>query len=296
MLSTDIEACNGRIGSLIRPLVFGPLSGKGCLVRVHSGMQVHRALATVGGVTLSSIIVLAVAAVAIMGANVGWKMSAGSLPSTTPLAAGPEDLSAEDRSAEAVPLVTAAEVLAARFPSEDAVAQPPTFSTASVIPAAPGETFDPSAVSGMATVEPPWPAANGIAPLAGTTVEPELPLPEPAKPPAGVASPRRSSARSPNVVNDAMIASIRQRLKLTAEQQKLWPPVEAALRKIVYTRAAMNPQRGQGATAYIDATSPEVQELKSAALPLLMRLNGEQKREVKELVFVMGLEAIASQF
>ena len=57
---------------------------------------------------------------------------------------------------------------------------------------------------------------------------------------------------------------------------------EAAVRKIVYTRAAMNPQRGPsaGPTAYIDPSSPEVQELKSAALPLLMRLNDQQKREV----------------
>jgi hypothetical protein len=257
-------------------------------------MQVHRALATVGKVVLGSVVVLAVVAVAITVANVGFKMRAGSLRSAAPLAVAPEDLATEDRVAEAAPSVTAAEVLAARFPSEEAMAQSPTFSMASVVPAAPAEAFDRSAVSGMATVEPTWPAANGVAPPAGTAVEPESP-PEPAKPPAP--SPRRSSsARSPNVVNDAMIASIRQRLKLTAEQQKLWPPVEAALRKVTYTRAAMNPQRGQGATAYIDAASPEVQELKSAALPLLMRLNGEQKREVKELVFVMGLESLASQF
>jgi hypothetical protein len=93
-----------------------------------------------------------------------------------------------------------------------------------------------------------------------------------------------------------MIASIRRRLKLTAEQEKLWPPVEAALRKIVYTRAAMNQQHGQPPTAYIDPTSPAVQELKSAALPLLTRLNEEQKHEVKLLAFVMGLEAVAAHF
>src|SRR5262249_3258069 len=119
---------------------------------------------------------------------------------------------------------------------------------------------------------------------------------EPAARTAEPPKPQRPSARSPNVVNDGMIASIKKRLKLTTEQEKLWPPVEAALRKITYTRAAMNPQRGQGSTAYIDPTSPEVQELKSAAVPLLMRLSGEQKREVKELAFVMGLEAVVSQF
>jgi hypothetical protein len=250
---------------------------------------VHRAVATVGKVVLGSVVLLAVAVVAIVGANVGFRIIAPSLRSEQP--AAPLPVAAEDLPAEAepVPSMTAAEALAARFPSEDAVA-PPTFSTASVVPAVPGETFDSNAVSGLATGEPPWPAASGIAPA---VAEPEAPA-EPAK---QVPVPRRSSsARSPAVVNDAMIASIRQRLRLTAEQQKLWPPVEAALRKITYTQAAMHPQRGQGATAYIDAASPEVQELKTAALPLLMHLTGEQKHEVRELVHVMGLESLASQF
>jgi hypothetical protein len=46
------------------------------------------------------------------------------------------------------------------------------------------------------------------------------------------------------VLNDAQIASLKQRLKLTAEQERMWPAVEAALRKIVYTKNAMNPQTG----------------------------------------------------
>jgi hypothetical protein len=87
-------------------------------------------------------------------------------------------------------------------------------------------------------------------------------------------------------------------LNLTSEQLKLWPAVEAALRKIVYTPAAMSLQgRGQaGGTAYIDPASAEVRELKSAALPLLMHLSSEQKSEVKKLAYIMGLEAVVSQF
>jgi hypothetical protein len=55
--------------------------------------------------------------------------------------------------------------------------------------------------------------------------------------------------------------------------------------------------RGQsGTTAYIDPASAEVRELKSAALPLLMRLNNEQKSEVKKLAYIMGLEGVVSQF
>lgn len=186
-----------------------------------------------------------------------------------------------------------------------AASHPPTFSVASIIPGGQGDPFDLSTVSGMATAAPPWPAAGGTATAEGTAAAPEQ-QPEPDRPdsaaaepkePASAAPPSRSSARSPNVVNDAMIASIRRRLKLTAEQEKLWPPVEAALRKIVYTRAALTSRHGRaGATAYIDPDSPEVQELKVAALPLLMRLNEAQKREVRELAYVMGLQAVASQF
>lgn len=253
-------------------------------------MQVRRALATAGKVALGGLAVLAFTALTIVGANLGFRLGSGSQRSADPvLSATPAEIIAA-RFPDAAPAATPAEVLASRFPSEDDASQPPTFSTASVNPTGQAETFDLGALSGAATVEPAWPAADGVAPAAGTPEGQESTRHD--EPPKA----QRPSARSPHVVNDAMIASIRRRLKLTAEQDKLWPPVEAALRKIVYTRAAMNPQRGQSGAAYIDPTSPEVEELKSVALPLLMRLNDEQKREVRMLAFVMGLEAVASQF
>ena len=39
------------------------------------------------------------------------------------------------------------------------------------------------------------------------------------------------------VLNDAQIASIKQRLHLTQDQEEMWPAVEAALRNLAYTRA-----------------------------------------------------------
>jgi hypothetical protein len=263
-------------------------------------------LATAGKAAFGCVVLLAFAALAIVGANVGLRLGGRALRAAAPsvLLPSPEDSPSEAASPatpaeilaarfpwKPTPPATPAEVLAARFPVEDNASQPPTFSAASMVPAGQGETYDLSALSGMAIVEPAWPASDGNAPAAG--------IPEGSEParPAEPLKAQRPSARSPNVVNDAMIASIRRRLKLTAEQEKLWPPVEAALRKIVYTRAAMNPQRQPGGSmANIDPTSAEVQELKSAALPLLMRLNDEQKREVRTLAFVMGLEAVVSQF
>jgi hypothetical protein len=265
-------------------------------------MQVHHALATAGKVAFGLLLLMAFATLAIVGVNVGIRWGAGALRAAAPSALLPSSADSTSEAAPAptpaevlaerfpwkvAPPPTPAEVLAERFPSEDNAPSPPTFSTASVTPAGQGETYDLGVVSGMAAVGPAWPAADGNAPTARSLPGPELPLlTEPPKT-------QRPSARSPNVVNDAMIASIKRRLKLTAEQDKLWPPVEAALRKIVYTKGA---QRGQSGIAYIDPASPEVQELKSAALPLLMRLSGEQKREVRELAFVMGLEAVVAQF
>jgi hypothetical protein len=209
---------------------------------------------------------------------------------------------------------TPADIVASRFPPADAApaVQPATFSTASVMPIEHWERFDQDALSGMAAAEPPWPTAAMPAPVEATAPpisEPtgeaapvsEAVKPEPPKAQAASAPARRVTGRSSNVLNDAQIASIKLRLKLTAEQERMWPAVEAALRKIVYTKNAMNPQTraaqsGGSATPYIDPGSAEVQQLKSAALPLIMRLNDEQKREVKMLAYVMGLEAVASQF
>jgi hypothetical protein len=124
--------------------------------------------------------------------------------------------------------------------------------------------------------------------------------PEPSGAQSTHAAGHRAASRPGGVLNDAQIASIKQRLNLTPEQEKMWPAVEAALRKIVYTKNAMSPrvpaaQSGGERMAYIDPTSPEVQQLKSATLPLIRRLN-DQRREVKMMAYVMGLEELASQF
>jgi len=172
------------------------------------------------------------------------------------------------------------------------------------------EKFDQDALSGMAPAPPPT-TGEATSPTASETTEPltrsiEVPAavaeaakPEPPKAQAATTPAHRVTSRSSNVLNDAQIASIKQRLKLTAEQEQMWPAVEAALRKIVYTKNAVK-SNTHGASsspaAYIDPTSAEVRQLKSAALPLIMRLNDEQKREVKMLAYVMGLEAVASQF
>ena len=260
------------------------------------GAEVHHVFAKAGIFALAFLIMLVFAAMASLGVS----LSAVSLRPTAP---SPGEIVAS----------TPAEIVASRFPFADAALpiQPAAFSTASVMPVERWERFDQDALSGVATAEPPWPTAAEGRPAAIETTAP--PISEstgesaatggtaPPKAQAASTPARRVTSRSSNVLNDAQIASLKQRLKLTAEQERMWPAVEAALRKIVYTKDAMNPQtraaQSSGSpTTYIDPSSAEVRQLKSAALPLIMRLNDEQKREVKMLAYVMGLEAVASQF
>lgn len=99
----------------------------------------------------------------------------------------------------------------------------------------------------------------------------------------------RPSTPSNQVLNSAQIASIRERLKLSAYQDQLWPPVESALKDVSW-------QRKGNARPTIDPNSAPVQRLKSAAVPLIMSLSSDQKDEVRSMVRLMGLENLAAQF
>ncbi len=67
--------------------------------------------------------------------------------------------------------------------------------------------------------------------------------------------------------------------------------MRAVARKIHATRQADPHATG----APIDPDSEEVQQLKSAAMPLLFQLREDQKREVRSLARLIGLEKVAAQ-
>jgi hypothetical protein len=125
------------------------------------------------------------------------------------------------------------------------------------------------------------PAAMAPAPLA------------PPKPKLAVKPPPQKSYA---LLSDAQIAAIKQRLKLSSDQEYYWPAVETALRavarKIHATRKA--DPNATGAPP-IDPDAAEVQQLKSAAMPLLFQLREDQKQEVRTLARMIGLEKVASQ-
>ena len=74
------------------------------------------------------------------------------------------------------------------------------------------------------------------------------------------------------------------RLRVTAA-------VESALRGIA---RKIHASRKADPGALIDPDAEEVQQLKSAAMPLLFQLREDQKREVRTLARIIGLEKVAS--
>lgn len=96
------------------------------------------------------------------------------------------------------------------------------------------------------------------------------------------------------LLSDAQIAGIKDRLNLSPSQESYWPAVETALRAVARKlHAARQADPGNPAVP-IDPEAAEVQQLKSAALPLLFQLREDQKREVRSLARLIGLEKVAA--
>jgi hypothetical protein len=204
---------------------------------------------------------------------------------------------------------TAAQTLALRFPQApvvEAASYQPAFAAGSMATAdAQSALFAPEPL-----IAPPLseqaaspPAAQRVASLVPTAPVPQGPvaasiLPKSKEPSVAVRRhpelARRQGGRGGVMLSDAEIASVKRRLHLTPEQEQMWPAVETALRNIAFARARA--ARSGGASGAIDPNSPEVQDLKSAAIPLLMSFSDQQKDEVRNLARSMGLQQLTSQF
>ena len=103
--------------------------------------------------------------------------------------------------------------------------------------------------------------------------------------------PRTASRASPaSLLNEAQIASIKERLNLSSDQQKLWPSVETALRAVTWRG---NPDTLDSKSATLDPKG--VEKLKVALIPFLKTLNAAQKDELRMIAHLMGLGQFASQ-
>ena len=104
---------------------------------------------------------------------------------------------------------------------------------------------------------------------------------------------RQSGASDTGILNDAQIAGLESRLRLTKHQASYWPAVAAALRDVGRRYFHRRTQR-QNVGQKIDVNSPEVKRLIEAATPLIQTFSEVQKREVRQLVRIIGLETVAS--
>jgi hypothetical protein len=153
----------------------------------------------------------------------------------------------------------------------------------------------------LASLEPPQ-TATLSEPLrqafaATTPADIEVPkvaatLPPPQKPKLATRPPPQKSYA---LLSDAQIAGIKERLKLTSDQESYWPAVENALRAVARKIHATRQADPNATGMPIDPDAEEVQQLKSAAMPLLFQLREDQKREVRALARIIGLEKVAAQ-
>ena len=154
----------------------------------------------------------------------------------------------------------------------------------------------PEVVAAAEGVPPPAepardPAATAPVVMAAATPEPAAgAMSEPSvKPVAAV-------HRRPNaVLDDGQIASIKRRLHLTAYQERMWPAVESELRKLAVAAPTHQQQakRGTKEPPKLELSSADVARLKTAALPLIMSFNEEQKGELRNMAHVTGLDRYA---
>ncbi len=209
---------------------------------------------------------------------------------------------------------SAADVVAQRFPQEwkqppavtlaavrNARTAPDLFSPAPMVPPAPSQSSAEQPVEKSAAPERravQTASLDSVAPPAAnaTDLSPRPAASAAAKPTAAAARPP-AAGRAGYILDDAQIASIKTRLHLTPDQERMWPAVEAALRNMAYKRTLQAAARGAARNVQAAAVDPEaVEGLKSAAVPLIMSFSSEQKEEVRSLAHVMGLDQLASQF
>lgn len=214
-------------------------------------------------VALTCFLVVGAAATSILGRD---SVPAARLETASPVVKTP----ASNKESKKDRLAVAALALAAFEPSQQtaSLSEPLRQAYAS---ATPGDIEGPKIAA---------PAAMAPAPLAP-------PKPKVAnKPP-----PQKSYA----LLSDMQIASIKQRLRLSSDQESYWPAVERALRAVARKIHATRKADPNATGAPIDPEAAEVQQLKSAAMPLLFQLREDQKEEVRTLARMIGLEKVAAQ-
>jgi hypothetical protein len=160
---------------------------------------------------------------------------------------------------------------------------------------------DRLAVAGpvLASFEPPQTASLGepLRQAFASTAPADIGMPTTAAPAAQ--KPKLAAKPAPQksyaLLSDVQIAGIKERLRLSSSQEYYWPAVENALRAVARKIHASRQADPKAGSLPIDPDAEEVQQLKSAAMPLLFQLREDQKQEVRSLARLIGLEKVAAQ-
>jgi hypothetical protein len=235
----------------------------------------------VAGITVSFTVLGATAIT--LAAYSAYAMRPAPLPTSLAISAFTADAQISNRAAKASKLASVAPALATSgaAPADVLAATPPAEALRPAEPV----TAEAPAVQPAA-----WPKLASLGPAPLPHEKPRHLLPPP--PPAPVPAPQASNG----VLDDAQIAGLRGRLRLSSDQVAYWPAVEEALRDVARTHLrGLSSKITRGGRLAIDVNSPEVQKLIWAAMPLLARLREDQKTEVRKLARVIGLEQVASQ-
>ena len=164
-------------------------------------------------------------------------------------------------------------------------------------------SFDPPQT---ASLQANSPEANSVGePLRqayAATAPTDIELPRVMAPvaPAQVTPPKPKAVAKPAppksyaLLSDEQIAGIKERLRLSSAQESYWPAVESALRAVARKIHATRKTDPNTTGVPIDPDAEEVQQLKSAAMPLLFQLREDQKQEVRSLARIIGLDKVAS--
>jgi len=100
------------------------------------------------------------------------------------------------------------------------------------------------------------------------------------------------------VVSHSQISRLKSALHLTADQEHLWRPVEATLRALAHQQqkyrvasadASSFMERAQSRISGYALTAVSMQKLRTAAQPLIGRLNDEQKHAGMQVLQSMGV-------
>jgi len=213
-----------------------------------------------------------------------------------PTAATPSLLSVQPASPSVfAPQGNSAPLIPAAAP-EDASGRIGTFAP-SANPQQDADNFNKSSFGRAEVKREPRPVGYKTAALT-----PSDPAPRPEPPPRPVVEARKNSvvpelttalptARYRGLLTSAEIARIKHNMRLTPDQERVWPPVEAALAEM--GRQQMTLVR-HGQEPRISANDWPPGRLYSVAGPLLQTLRPDQKEAVRRLCRSLGFESIAS--